>query len=68
MDADVRWLDEDEERLWRAWVRLNAEMTMRPPSSSSSAAHWLAGMAAPLGSRAMRASMPLVCIFVTEVA
>lgn len=28
MDADVRWLDEDEERLWRAWVRLNAEMTL----------------------------------------
>ena len=23
---DVRWLDEGEERLWRAWVRLNLEM------------------------------------------
>ena len=26
--GDVPWLTEEEEQLWRAWVRLNADMTM----------------------------------------
>ena len=27
MSSDPVWLDEDEERVWRRWLRLNAELT-----------------------------------------